>query len=233
MKARETRFVGNGNTWVADGHYRGWKVVCCRCGACKVITGHKGNTLPPHVITKKLTQAGWYVGRKECDDICVNCRRKPRKTIPPAEPVFDNGPALTLDSFLPRLRFCLEAAENSSNQDDIKAWIAAALRGIGQLETAIKLAEQKPPPSPTSNAARLAQYLGIDWERDDGAKIAEAVIEKFGLEKAEQIADAMEYQLKPKLDKTRLEADRDYEAWLAEVDRAHQQTINAETIPDA
>jgi hypothetical protein len=194
MKARETRFVGNGNTWVADGHYRGWKVVCCRCGACKVITGHKGNTLPPHVITKKLTQAGWYVGRKECDDICVNCRRKPRKTIPPAEPVFDNGPALTLDSFLPRLRFCLEAAEKSSNRDDIKSWIAAALRGIGQFETAVKLAEQKPPP--------------VEPAQPEPAISTEAV------------------------DSTP-EPDEDYEAWLAEVDRTHRQTVNAETIPDA
>ena len=80
MRATETRFVGNGNVWVADGRYRGWEVICCRCGAVKTVTSHHGTSLPPNVIVKKLLQSGWYLGRKPEEDVCKGCRsRKPNK----------------------------------------------------------------------------------------------------------------------------------------------------------
>src|ERR1700758_4052230 len=114
MKTRELRFVGSGNTWVADGHYRGWKVVCVRCGAVKVITGHNGNSLPPHIILKKLTQAGWYIGRKADDDVCGTCRckRKPKAAQPTPWRAANNN-----DLFV-QLRACLWMAKYALNNSD-------------------------------------------------------------------------------------------------------------------
>src|SRR5262245_26004106 len=70
MKSLDARFVGNGNTWVADGHYRGWRVTCSRCGAVKLVTGHHDSTMPPHLIVKKLSQSGWYIDKKPVNDVC-------------------------------------------------------------------------------------------------------------------------------------------------------------------
>lgn len=71
----EARFLGNGNVWV--GQLRGWKVTCQRCSTSKVITSHGQNSMPPSVILKNLSRAGWKVGNNPKDDLCPDCYRKP------------------------------------------------------------------------------------------------------------------------------------------------------------
>jgi hypothetical protein len=68
------RFVGNGNTWVGDGRYRGWQIRCAECGKAKVITSHNsGGQMPPKILMKKFEQAGLLVGEQPEDDLCVKC----------------------------------------------------------------------------------------------------------------------------------------------------------------
>jgi hypothetical protein len=37
--------------------------------------------MPPHVIVKKLTQAGWIVGNRAEEDICPACQKRQTKTL--------------------------------------------------------------------------------------------------------------------------------------------------------
>jgi hypothetical protein len=75
----EQRFVGNGNCWLDGGRLRGWKVRCSRCPAEKVIKSHNTNSLPPHMIIRKMQQAKWQVGNREADDLCPDCQVKARR----------------------------------------------------------------------------------------------------------------------------------------------------------
>jgi hypothetical protein len=233
MTTRETRFVGNGNIWVANGAYRGWQTVCSQCGVSKLVGGHKSSTLPPSVIVKKLTMEGWYIGRKEADDLCPNCRRKHRKATPQHEQrpvsVQLGSPASIIDHLQRRLA----EAQQSSDLGHIKVLVAGVLRLVEPLRDAIRSMLEKdreafqltarPEPLPTPlNGATLARFLGIDWERDDEHKIAAAFIEKFGLEKTGEIAVEVEALLSKRRNKPEPDAEaEEYEAWLAELDRAH------------
>src|SRR5262245_863155 len=80
--ARLERFMGSGNCWIADGKYRGWKIVCSRCDAVKTIHS-RGSSWPPHVIIQKLSQAGWSVANNAKDDLCPGCRAiaKPKTDV--------------------------------------------------------------------------------------------------------------------------------------------------------
>jgi hypothetical protein len=227
MNARETRFVGNGNVWVADGRYRGWQVVC-RCGTLKVITGHNGSTLPPHQIIKKLEQAGWYVGRKGDEDLCLECRRRPRKAValPCKIPASNgNGSAVVAENspvdYTRQLRLCLTSAQKCSKLADAKELIGGALRGIRQLEAMLAVNPANTETTMEMKAARLAAYLGIDWHRDKPDKIAQAFIDKFGLERAELIGEAVEQQLSDI--KASSGDTEDFQAWLERVDREHRE----------
>jgi len=71
--AQHKRFVGNGNAWVGDGHYRGWKLEC-GCGAVKIFSSHNaGGQMPPKVFVQKFTLAGWFVGDRPEYDLCPEC----------------------------------------------------------------------------------------------------------------------------------------------------------------
>jgi hypothetical protein len=69
----ENRFKGN----KPNGHASAWRVICSKCAAVKDIGGNKSKSLPPQIIIKKLTQAGWYVGNSARHDLCPQCNRKP------------------------------------------------------------------------------------------------------------------------------------------------------------
>lgn len=76
-KLRISRFIGPGNIIGADGHRtKGWQVKCSRCGKIKVV-GSSIRPLPPEIVIKKLTQAGWFIKGKEQDDLCDVCYRAP------------------------------------------------------------------------------------------------------------------------------------------------------------
>ena len=75
-KAIENRFIGN----KPNGHAASWRVFCSKCGVFKDVGGNKAKSLPPQIIIKKLTQAGWYVGKKSKDDLCPQCSSKPVKS---------------------------------------------------------------------------------------------------------------------------------------------------------
>lgn len=235
MTTRKIRFVGNGNVWVADGAYRGWQTICSKCGVSRTVTGHKGSTLPPSVIVKKLTLEGWYIGRKEEDDLCPNCRHKHRKVLPrDGAATRDCSTLASPAAFIDHLQSRLEEAQRSSSLGDIKILIAGVLRlfeplksAIEQDREALRLSQHPapPPPTPQTKGAALARYLGIDWERDDPDKIAAAFFEKFGAEKTEQIGLEVEALLS-KRRKSEPDAEaEDYEAWLAELDRAHHGAL--------
>jgi hypothetical protein len=75
------RFKTN-NMWKANGF--AWKVVCSRCASEKIISTNKAQRMPPDIVVKKFHQAGWYISRRETDDLCPNCSHT--KTRPPIQP---------------------------------------------------------------------------------------------------------------------------------------------------
>lgn len=77
VRPSEARFVGNGNVWADGGLFRAWQVTCSACPATKTISSHNGSSIPPHLIIKKLRQAGWRAGARPKDDLCPECQRKP------------------------------------------------------------------------------------------------------------------------------------------------------------
>jgi hypothetical protein len=84
-----TRFIGAGNTW-ADPQFRsrGWALKCSACQTeSHVISSPHGKMFPPHVLTRKFTAAGWFVGKKPRDDLCPACFVKSQqRRARPAEP---------------------------------------------------------------------------------------------------------------------------------------------------
>ena len=72
MNPRAARFAF-GNLIFAEGHGRGWKVICPRCKREKIVTSNKGQALPPEVVMKKFQQNGWQIGRNEDEDLCPEC----------------------------------------------------------------------------------------------------------------------------------------------------------------
>jgi hypothetical protein len=74
---REARFIGHGNHW--NGQYRGWQIKCGRCQTpSKVIAAH-GSSVAPHMIVRKLQDAGWIVGNDASRDLCTACQKKDRQ----------------------------------------------------------------------------------------------------------------------------------------------------------
>lgn len=198
-RTRDTRFAGSGNTWVADGHYRGWKVVCCRCGASKTITHHHGSTLPSSAIIKKLAQAGWYIGNKECHDVCAECRRKPKRaTTQPHHAA--NGSEQASSELLVQLRACLQKAQVSLaayRLGEVKTYIANAVREIDRI---------------VEPGAALSPTVTPESEPPITAPLAE----QPPLTEVETIECAPE-------------SDSDYQSWLAELDRAYRKVTNAKS----
>src|SRR5262245_24068952 len=81
MRPQERRFMGRGN---APNGY-GWMLVCAHCGAPSKMLKGKHSNLPPNVIIKKLSRAGWMVGDNAERDVCPECVRKSVKShIPKA-----------------------------------------------------------------------------------------------------------------------------------------------------
>ena len=177
MKSREARFVGNGNTWVGDGHYRGWKIVCSRCDAVKVMSGHNGSSMPPSLILKRYTQAGWVIGTRPEYDLCDGCRKKPaskrstpasmpKKTPPPpSKKAIIEFPAGGPD-FLRQLQACLgivKEALGSRNYGRASRFIDAALGGVARsiaIDTMNGSAVSKPlPQRPSSSTGEIPQLL--------------------------------------------------------------------------
>ncbi|MEY9235343.1 hypothetical protein ABIF78_007666 [Bradyrhizobium japonicum] len=128
----ETRFVGKGNTWVGNGHYRGWKISCSKCGAVKTITSHNGSSIPPNVIVKKLTKLGWHLGNDPAEDLCIGCVKLKKTKKPPPVPII---PITTIlpDEYFRQLKFCLESAQNAvraKNNGRAEEFINTAIRGL-------------------------------------------------------------------------------------------------------
>lgn len=78
MLPRTRRFLGRGNfCQEADGRRRqGWKIICSRCPESKTVFSAGSRPMPPEVVIKKLTQAGWLVANKSSEDVCPACQSK-------------------------------------------------------------------------------------------------------------------------------------------------------------
>jgi hypothetical protein len=178
MRAREDRFVGNGNTWVADGHYRGWKITCARCGNVKVVTGHNGNSLPPNIVAKKFVQAGWYLANKPTEDVCGDCRRKAGRKAARVGIQTTNAPtfhytvdAVTSDfaEYVKRLQDCLGTARKaleSKQHNRALGYVDAALRGLANIQAALTTPRPAPPPKPVQAAAPTVKSHADDPDYD-------------------------------------------------------------------
>jgi hypothetical protein len=189
MKSREARFVGNGNTWVGDGHYRGWKIVCSRCDDVKVMSGHNGSSMPPSLILKRYTQAGWVIGTRPEYDLCDGCRKKPaskrstpasmpKKTPPPpSKKAIIEFPAVGPD-FLRQLQACLgivKEALESRNYGRASRFVDAALGGVARsiaADTGNGSTISKPQPS--APAAQDDDYQSWLSQQDDAHHPQEA-----------------------------------------------------------
>jgi hypothetical protein len=75
-RPREVRFLGHGNVFTSEGRAHAWRLHCSRCGATKDVSSAGGKSMPPEIIIKKFTQAGWIVGNKPTGDVCAECQRK-------------------------------------------------------------------------------------------------------------------------------------------------------------
>lgn len=76
MRSRELRFKGRGNFAVGDGpRHPAWRVKCSSCDSQKVII-MAGGFMQPETVIKKLTNAGWYIGKHGGEDFCGDCLRK-------------------------------------------------------------------------------------------------------------------------------------------------------------
>jgi hypothetical protein len=97
MRARERRFIGNGNVWVDPGarKQRGWQIKCSMCGGLsKVISSH-GTSVPPEFIIQRLERQGWFIdARNEINDLCPSCYSSPR-SIHSARPAAPSAPQPT------------------------------------------------------------------------------------------------------------------------------------------
>lgn len=184
----ETRFVGSGNAWIGDGprRYRGWQLKCAGCGAdSRIISSHKTNSLPPEVVLRKLTQAGWQVGTKPTKDKCPECQKlrngianqkqaelelsiANEVTAPAPHDEPPAVPNITLGkTFFKQLRACLEIAQLVQ---DNKSYIEAAIRGIDLAienpSKRLKVAtsrEQRPKPVVTTKEASIPDAEYDNW----------------------------------------------------------------------
>ena len=201
MRAREERFIGNGNAWVADGHLRGWKITCSQCGVVKTITHHHGSTLAPNGIIKKMVQSGWYIGHKPEEDICVACRRKPKTKANGG----DNAPApeivvaSSVGDYFAQMRHCLalvKVAINAKQFNRAASLVDVALRGL----------------------ERKGEVVDVIWrsavETTNAQRHQEAVIASI----EQQAAPSVEGRPSPPP-----QNDEDYARWLAELDQEREK----------
>jgi hypothetical protein len=77
---KEGRFTGKG-IWFAKYGKFGWPIRCRHCGAVKDITYRHGHSMAPAGLIKRLTIEGWYIARREQDDVCPLCRASDRKKL--------------------------------------------------------------------------------------------------------------------------------------------------------
>lgn len=73
---RIARFIGTGNIFAGGRRVHGWAVKCSECGQTKSVGAGGSKLLPPEIVIKKLTQAGWIIGNKPSADVCDACQRK-------------------------------------------------------------------------------------------------------------------------------------------------------------
>src|SRR6516225_1063967 len=104
------RFDGNGNTWVGDGHYRGWEVQCSKCSETQVVASHHGSSLPPEAVSKIFWKKGWTIGKTSDDDLCPKCleHKKPERELPDIEYKV-NDPK----TYFKQLKACLTIAKTA------------------------------------------------------------------------------------------------------------------------
>jgi hypothetical protein len=154
----ETRFVGTGNTWIGNGHYRGWRVTCARCDAVKTITSHNGSSMPPELIVKMLAKSGWHLGRTSEEDLCAGCRKKPKPVIKPAVKTM-TSPTF----YFEQLRMCLSLAKKKLDAKQyyfVASYLDDALRQLDPAMTK-ELMLAMTPPEPVKQAAPVKEAAPV------------------------------------------------------------------------
>jgi hypothetical protein len=160
MRAVAARFIGDGNTRIADGSYLGWQVICSSCGISKTVTNHKNSSMSPDDIVKRLLQSGWYIGHKSDEDLCGGCRHKrPERKV-------EETPSHSLkwddaNEYFAHIRACVERAKTAFKAQQHQTLASCLDECLGRLDSevieAVLATQRASEPQPVADAAPMAQ----------------------------------------------------------------------------